>query len=73
LMMGLEMMVMRNLAVAAAARATGVTPKPIAPEVALATRQELMSLAALNLVWEDLMAKLRATDPALVAMGPAAT
>ena len=72
LMMGLEMMVTRNLAVAGAARATGITPKPIAPEVALATKQELMSLAALNLVWEDLMAKLRATDPALVALAPAA-
>ncbi len=66
LMMGLEMMVQRNLSVAGAARATGITPKPIAPEVALATKQELMSLAALQLVWEDLMAKLRMTDPGLV-------
>jgi ribulose-5-phosphate 4-epimerase/fuculose-1-phosphate aldolase len=72
LMLGLEMMVMRNLAVAGAARATGIAPRPIAPEVALATKQELMSLSALNLVWDDLMAKLRATDPALVAMGPSA-
>jgi ribulose-5-phosphate 4-epimerase/fuculose-1-phosphate aldolase len=72
LMIGLETMVMRNLAVAGAARATGITAKPITPEVALATKKELMSLSALNLVWDDLMAKLRATDPALVAMGTAA-
>src|SRR5438876_769340 len=72
LMLGLEGMVQRNLAVAAAARATGLAPKPITPEVALATKRELLSLGALNLVWEDLMAKLRATDPALTAMGPAA-
>jgi ribulose-5-phosphate 4-epimerase/fuculose-1-phosphate aldolase len=72
LMIGLEGMVMRNLAVAGAARATSITPKPIAPEVALATKRELLSLGALNLVWEDLMTKLRATDPALTAMGPAA-
>jgi hypothetical protein len=59
--------VLRNLAVAGAARATGIAATPIAPEVALATKQELMSLSALSLVWDDLMAKLRATDPALVA------
>jgi L-fuculose-phosphate aldolase len=69
LMLGLEGMVQRNLAVAAASRATGLTPKPIAPKVALATKQELLSLGALSLVWGDLLAKLRATDPALVALG----
>jgi ribulose-5-phosphate 4-epimerase/fuculose-1-phosphate aldolase len=68
LMLGLEGMVQRNLAVAAAGRATGITPRPIAPEVARATKQELMSLAALNLVWEDLMARLRVSDPALMAL-----
>jgi hypothetical protein len=71
-MLGLEMMVLRNLAVAAAARATGIAATPIAPEVALATKHELMSLSALSLVWDDLLAKLRATDAALVALGPAA-
>ena len=71
LMLGLEAMVLRNLAVAGAARATGMAAKPIGPEVALRTKQELMSLSALSLVWDDLMAKLRATDPALVAMAPA--
>jgi ribulose-5-phosphate 4-epimerase/fuculose-1-phosphate aldolase len=67
LMLGLEGMVLRNLAVVGAARAMGVAAKPIAPEVALATKQELRSLAALGLVWEDLMNKLRATDPGLFA------
>jgi ribulose-5-phosphate 4-epimerase/fuculose-1-phosphate aldolase len=67
LMLGLEGMVLRNLSVAGAARATGITPRPISPEVALATKKELLGLAALQLVWEDLMAKLRATDAALFA------
>lgn len=66
-MLLLEQMVQRNLAVAAAARATGSTPRPIAPEVARATKEELASLKALPLVWADLMARLRTTDPALMA------
>jgi ribulose-5-phosphate 4-epimerase/fuculose-1-phosphate aldolase len=65
LMLLLEIMVMRNLAVAGAARSTGLTPKPISPEIALMTKRELGSLKALPMVWEDLMLKLRATDPAL--------
>lgn len=67
-MLGLEGMVMRNLAVAAAARATGITPRPIDPKVALATKQELLRLGALSLVWGDLLAKLRATDAGLLAL-----
>jgi ribulose-5-phosphate 4-epimerase/fuculose-1-phosphate aldolase len=65
MMVLLEIMVMRNLAVAGAARATGITPKPISPEVAQMTKRELGGLKALPLVWEDLMIKLRATDPGL--------
>jgi ribulose-5-phosphate 4-epimerase/fuculose-1-phosphate aldolase len=64
-MLLLEGMVQRNLAVAGAGRAMGITPKPIAPEVAKATKKELAALKALPLVWEDLMAKLRLTDPSL--------
>jgi L-fuculose-phosphate aldolase len=67
LMLLLEGMVQRNLAVAGASRALGIQPRPIAPEVARKTKQELASLKALPLVWEDLMLKLRATDPALFA------
>jgi ribulose-5-phosphate 4-epimerase/fuculose-1-phosphate aldolase len=70
LMMGLEGMVMRNLAVHAAARATGQTPRPIAPEIALLTKKELAGLAALGLVWEDLMKKLSVTDAGLLALRP---
>lgn len=71
LMMGLEGMIQRHLSVAAASRATGITPRPIAPEIALATKRELNTIVAgrapLNLVWDDLMAKLRQSDPALFA------
>jgi L-fuculose-phosphate aldolase len=67
LMLLLEQMVQRNLAVAAAARATGITPRPIAPEIAQATKKELASLKALPMIWNDLMARLRVSDPALMA------
>ena len=65
LMLLLEGMVQRNLTVAAASRATGIPANPIAPEVARITKQELASLKALPLVWEDILARLRLTDPAL--------
>jgi ribulose-5-phosphate 4-epimerase/fuculose-1-phosphate aldolase len=66
-MLLLEQMVQRNLAVAGASRAMGVAARPIAAPVARATRQELLDLKALPLVWEDMMAKLRVSDPALFA------
>jgi ribulose-5-phosphate 4-epimerase/fuculose-1-phosphate aldolase len=69
LMLLLEGMVQRHLSVAGAARATGRTPRPIAPEVAQATRQELGTLKAMPLVWADLMARLRTTDPEVMAGG----
>jgi ribulose-5-phosphate 4-epimerase/fuculose-1-phosphate aldolase len=65
LMLLLEGMVQRNLSVAAASRFTGVPAKPIGPEVARMTKQELASLKALPLVWEDILARLRTTDPGL--------
>jgi ribulose-5-phosphate 4-epimerase/fuculose-1-phosphate aldolase len=68
LMLLLEGMVQRHLSVLGAARATGLTPRPIAPEVARATRQELGSLKALPLVWADLMARLRLSDPDLMGL-----
>jgi hypothetical protein len=53
------------------ARTTGITPRPIAPEIALATKRELNTIVAgfspLNLVWDDLMAKLRQSDADLFA------
>jgi len=65
-MLTLEGMAQRHLAVANAARATGLTPAPIAPGVAAATRRELETLiaqhGAMDLVWTDLLGKLRASD-----------
>jgi ribulose-5-phosphate 4-epimerase/fuculose-1-phosphate aldolase len=65
LMLLLEGMCQRHLAVAGASRATGVAAKPVSPEIARLTKQELASLKAMPMVWDDLMAKLRATDPGL--------
>jgi L-fuculose-phosphate aldolase len=68
-MMTLEGMAARHLSVAAAARATGLTPTPIAPPIAEQTRQELNALiarhGAMDSLWTDLQTKLRATDPDL--------
>jgi hypothetical protein len=44
-----------------------VKPRPIAPEVAKMTRQELNGLRATGMIWDDLIAKLRQTDPDLFA------
>ena len=68
-MMTLEGMAARHLSVAAAARATGLTPRPIAPAVAMQTRRELETViakhGAIEMIWSDLLAKLRTTDPDL--------
>jgi ribulose-5-phosphate 4-epimerase/fuculose-1-phosphate aldolase len=65
-MLTLEGMAQRHLAVATTARATGLTPTPIAPGVAAATRRELETLiaqhGAMDLVWTDLLGKLRVSD-----------
>ena len=71
LMMTLEGMAARHLSVAAAARATGLTPTPIAPEIAMRTRHELDAViakhGAIDMVWSDLLTKLKQTDPELFA------
>jgi ribulose-5-phosphate 4-epimerase/fuculose-1-phosphate aldolase len=67
-MMLLEGMASRHLAVFNAARATGLSAKPIPPEIALATKKELNALAALPLIWAEHLKKLQATDPALMAL-----
>jgi ribulose-5-phosphate 4-epimerase/fuculose-1-phosphate aldolase len=64
-MMLLEGMVQRNLAVDTAGRVTGATPRPIAPEIAQMTRHELNGLHAMGMIWDDLIAKLRRSDPDL--------
>jgi len=70
-MLTLEGMAARHLSVSAAARATGLTPSPIPPEVARQTRRELETViakhGAMEMVWGDLLAKLRTTDPDLFA------
>lgn len=69
-MLTLEGMCARHLSVAAAARATALTPKPIAAATAAQTKLELDTLiakhGAIELVWADLLGKLRATDPDLL-------
>ena len=67
LMLLLEGMCQRHLVVNGALRATGIPARPIASEIARATKKELASLKALPMVWEDFMIKLRATDPELFA------
>ena len=69
-MLLLEGMVQRHLAVAGASRATGLAARPIAAEIARATKQELNNLKALPLVWEDVMARLRLSDPGLFSSEP---
>jgi ribulose-5-phosphate 4-epimerase/fuculose-1-phosphate aldolase len=65
LMLLLEMAAQRNISVALAAQALGANARPITPQVALATKAELMRLNALPMVWQDQMARLRATDSEL--------
>jgi hypothetical protein len=68
-MLTLEGMAQRHLAVANAARATGLTPRAIAPSVAAETRRELEVLiakhGAMDLVWTDLLGRLQVSDPDL--------
>lgn len=71
LMLLLEGMVQRNLAVAAAARATGWTPKPIPPDIALGTKHEITTkISFLQPYWQDLLTRLERTDNDLVAQRP---
>ena len=66
LMMALEGMCQRYLSVLHAQTVTGHSARPISKEIAIQTRKELAGLSALGLVWEDLLNKLRATDPELM-------
>jgi ribulose-5-phosphate 4-epimerase/fuculose-1-phosphate aldolase len=70
-MLTLEGMAQRHLAVSAAARATGLIPKPISPAVAAQTKQELEAViarhGAIEMIWSDLLGKLRTTDADLFA------
>lgn len=61
----LEGVCQRNIAVASAAQATGFMPHAIAPQHALTTKQELARIPILDALWEDLLKRLRQTDPEL--------
>jgi ribulose-5-phosphate 4-epimerase/fuculose-1-phosphate aldolase len=61
----LEGLCQRNIMVASAAQATGLTPHAIAPEHALTTKQELGRIPILDALWEDLLKRLHQTDPDL--------
>jgi len=63
----LEGMVARNLSVLSAARATGLTPQPIKPEVVLQVRAGIAKMNALEPLWADMLHRLVATDPELFA------
>jgi ribulose-5-phosphate 4-epimerase/fuculose-1-phosphate aldolase len=68
MMLLLEGMAARNVSVLMmSGGGQGPRPKPISMEVALATKKELAGLQALGMVWDDLMAKLRKTEPELFA------
>lgn len=64
-MLLLEGMVQRNLAVAAAARATGKTARPIAMEYAKKTRREIEKIPFMEPLWRDMLLQLRQSDPDL--------
>jgi ribulose-5-phosphate 4-epimerase/fuculose-1-phosphate aldolase len=64
-MMVLEGMVVRNLSVAAAARATGFTPTPIKMQHAMAAKLGIARMNALEPLWADQLHRLLQTDPEL--------
>ncbi len=71
LMLLLEGMVQRNLAVAAAARATGWTPNAIPSETAFRTKSEIAAkIAFLQPYWQDLLTRLERTDSDLLTQRP---
>jgi ribulose-5-phosphate 4-epimerase/fuculose-1-phosphate aldolase len=61
----LEGVCQRNISVASAAQATGLMPHAIAHEHALTTKRELARIPILDALWEDLLKRLRQTDPDL--------
>lgn len=74
LMLLLEGMVQRTLAVVSAARATGWSPRPIPQETALRTKGEIAAkIAFLQPYWQDLLTRLERTDSDLFARLPKGT
>jgi len=69
-MMLLEGTCQRNISVASAAQATGLTPHAIKPEHALTAKNELAKIPILGPLWEDLLKRLRQTDAGLFQFEP---
>ena len=69
-MLLLEGMVQRNLSIAMTARATGLTPKPIAREAALRAKAEIGRIPFLQPLWHDMLSRLQKTDPELLEHRP---
>src|SRR5437588_5552439 len=64
-MMLLEGACQRNIAVASAANAAGLTPHTITSEHALTAKRELARIPIVENLWEDLLKRLRHSDPEL--------
>ena len=64
-MLLLEGVCQRNISVASAARATGFEPHAITTENALTTKRELADIPVVEAMWEDLLKRLRQSDPDL--------
>jgi ribulose-5-phosphate 4-epimerase/fuculose-1-phosphate aldolase len=69
-MMLLEGACQRNISVAVAAQATGLKPRPIKPDDAIAAKKELANIPALPAVWTDTLHRLQRTDPDLFENRP---
>ena len=67
-MLLLEAMVQRNLAVAQAARATGLQPVAIAPEAARRAKSEIARIPAIVPLWQDFIERLHKSDADLFAV-----
>jgi ribulose-5-phosphate 4-epimerase/fuculose-1-phosphate aldolase len=70
-MLLLEGMVQRNLAVAQAARASGLQPIPISPDAARRAKSEIARIPAIAPLWQDFIERLQKSDPDLFAAGNA--
>jgi len=69
-MLLLEGMCQRNISVRAAARATGLTAHAIKPEHALNAKLEISKIPLLQPLWNDLLQRLRQSDPDLFSSAP---
>lgn len=66
-MLLLDGMCQRNISVAVAANATGLTPQPIKAEHATTAKSEIAKIPLLQPLWKDLLTRLRQSDPDLFA------